>query len=612
MTGKLIKLLSLAALAVTPLTSHALDTPQNTLDLATSLCLHPDETPLQLSGHEYTENEIIIRGSRLGIEKLFTSKSGTLKLDIIEPAGRPKRTALSVSDGNDINKPGIWMILDAECKLQEAKQAVFDDADNLLYIETLDQSLTAIADKEWLNPPLPDNSGKSDGVRVALIDSGVNYQLDEIAQSLALNTDGVFIGYDYWDNDNKPFDANPARSWFFVQRHGTRTASILLREAPDIALVPYRYPRPDMSRMTQLIEHAAVNSIRIIGVPLGSNDHKEWAAFSRAVEQYPEILFIVSAGNNGRNIDLNPVYPAAFDHSNIIVVTSSDDTIRPAERTNYGSLSVDYLLPAENIPALDFNGERTPVSGSSYAVSRLAALAARLLTEQPDMSIVKLRKKISDFSIRANTASYVSVGYIGDPMADTASLSSYKDPDFKPIEQASRFNLPINLVALTDDWTTDKITQSLNQANAVFNQCGLAISAQELIRVNGSNYISNLSPGSALTLGRYLNDQLAGNPTTIYFAADTDMQTKFDAEAFGKGNTGTRPWMRDSLWVTSVTPDSGNAVAHELIHIMSNNGQHSREENNLMQDRTSPDNTRLLPAQCQQAIATASENGLIN
>ena len=220
MSKKLCVLLQLATLAVYPAPSLALDTVQNTLELATLLCMHPAKVPLSLADHELTENDIIVRGSRLGTEKLFTSKTGTVKLEIIEPVGRAKRTALSVTDSTDSSQPGIWMILDNECELLQAKHAIYNGENIPQYIETLDQSLNITAEREWLNPPLPDK-GRQTGLRVALIDSGVNYQLDEIARSLALNENGELIGYDYWDNDTTPFDANPARSWFLVQRHGS-------------------------------------------------------------------------------------------------------------------------------------------------------------------------------------------------------------------------------------------------------------------------------------------------------------------------------------------------------------------------------------------------------
>jgi len=598
----------------TPFTAAANSNPEDYLSLATSLCQQPDVIPDQLASHVLTDDEITVRQTRIGREKLFSSAENTVKLDIIEPPGRPRRTALTTSPTNDINRPDIWMMFDGECRLVEARQIIYDN-NTSLYIRTFDQTLTPMPDKEWLNPPLP-KGGKSSGLRVAMIDSGVNYQLEEIANSLAVDENGKLIGYDFWDDDQTPFDANPARSAFFVQRHGTRTASILLREAPDIALVPYRYPRPDMSRMTQLIEHAAANEIRIIGMPLGSNNWDDWIAFSSAVEKHPEILFIVSAGNNGRDIDLNPVYPAALEHPNILVVTSADDYARPAVRTNYGKLSVDYLLPAENISATDFDGTQTEVSGSSYAVSRLTALAARVLITDPDMKINTLKKAVAAFSEKANTSRYAYIGYIGDPMADTADLQISKDTSFRetssaPAPSTSNTTVNLNLVALDDSWSTEKIDDSLSELKSIYVQCSIKIHAESLLRVSGADYISNLSTGNALTLSRYLKDKTDGNAATVFFAKDTDMQTKFDAEAFGHANTGNRPWMRDTVWISAVTPDTGIAVAHELLHVLTNSGEHSTAEGNLMMDRTSPNNTKLTAQQCASAMKTGKSNGLI-
>ena len=61
---------------------------------------------------------------------------------------------------------------------------------------------------------------ESGAVRVALVDSGVNYLLPEIASRLARDVDGTLVGFDFWDLDTRPFDSNPARSAFHPQRHG--------------------------------------------------------------------------------------------------------------------------------------------------------------------------------------------------------------------------------------------------------------------------------------------------------------------------------------------------------------------------------------------------------
>ena len=190
------------------------------------------------------------------------------------------------------------------------------------------------------DPPLPAyhalKTGEIQVVRVALVDSGVNYELDAINRRLARRADGSLIGYDFWDMDELPYDANPDGRGN-VQRHGTRTASVLLREAPFVELVPYRYPRPDMQRMRHLIMHAAEHEVRIVGLPLGGNLQEEWAAFEAAAREHPGMLFIVSAGNNGRDIDRIPVYPAALDLPNTLVVTSADDFGLLAQGSNWGA-----------------------------------------------------------------------------------------------------------------------------------------------------------------------------------------------------------------------------------------------------------------------------------
>ena len=61
------------------------------------------------------------------------------------------------------------------------------------------------------NPPLPAlhaiTTSETQAVREALVDSGVNYQLDAISSRLARQNDGSLIGYDFWDMDELPFDA---------------------------------------------------------------------------------------------------------------------------------------------------------------------------------------------------------------------------------------------------------------------------------------------------------------------------------------------------------------------------------------------------------------------
>ena len=101
-------------------------------------------------------------------------------------------------------------------------------------------------------------------------------------------------------------------------------------------LMPYRYPRPMMVRMKDLVEDASSKGNIIVNLSLGSNNESDWHALEEAIEAHPHMLFVVSAGNNGRDIDTNPVYPAALPQPNILTVTWAEVSGDLAPGSNWG------------------------------------------------------------------------------------------------------------------------------------------------------------------------------------------------------------------------------------------------------------------------------------
>ena len=85
----------------------------------------------------------------------------------------------------------------------------------------------------------------------------------------------------------------------------------------------------------------------------------------------------------------------------------------------------------------------------------------------------------------------------------------------------------------------------------------------------------------------------------------------FDAEAIGRGNSQTRPELRDTVWITRGTRDLGIAMTHEIVHVLMDSGEHSEEPDNLMRDETAPGNSRLTPAQCARLLEAGTANGLL-
>ena len=360
-------------------------------------------------------------------------------------------------------------------------------------IERLDAALRDVEVSEPLDPPVPPGEDYR-GVTVALVDSGVNYLLPAVLERLARGRNGQALGFDFWDLDPRPFDSNPARSPFFPQRHGTQTASVLLEEAPVARLVPYRYPRSDMLRMVDLVEHAATTGAVVVNIAMGSRRRETWRAFEQAASEQPDMLFVVSAGNDGLDLDEVPIYPAALRLDNLIAVTSSGDDGALAPRSNWGRETVHLAVPAEERVGFDFHGRVKLVSGSSYAAARVSALAACLLAEHPSWRAPELKAALFGRarSPPASSSAYVSQGVI---LGLTGSA-----PDTCPAEVAavtvssvSRWELPIpdhsvvstptygfrpTLVLVSGSgWDLRKVRSAATEAAAILAQCGLNMSS---------------------------------------------------------------------------------------------------------------------------------------
>ncbi len=597
-----VMLSAVLLLTFAQMASGAIEAPR-LLELARQVCVEAGDEAIKYDGVIAERSPIEFRNTRIGERLTWQIGPDEVQIELLSLPARPPQTVLTHTS---VTRPQIRIALDQSCAVVQARRIAYNNAGDGLKIEHLDAELRPDGGYDWLNPPLPNTpSQPARGLRVGMLDSGVNYLLPHIARRLARRDDGSLVGFDFWDMDDRPFDANPARSPFQVQRHGTRTASVLLAEAPGIQLVPYRYPRPDMSRMAQLVEHAATNDVRIIGMPLGSNRYADWADFARAAEAHPQILFIASAGNNGRDIDLSPVYPAGLEIDNLLVATSANDFVTPADRTNYGRIAVDYLLPAESVESIDFDGSPVVVSGSSYAVPRLLALAARLLSRQPELSTQQLKARIADYSLRARTGRYVSTGFIPDPLADQATVEVAQRYTHEPLAAEPEYVIKLDVQVLSARWSRSDITSTLDDALGILAQCDIGSPQITIAELNASEWLTDLATGAAhtvLSATRETDTEIA-----VVFADDTRMQEAYDAEAFGLGNTANRPWLRNSVWLTHATIDRDIALAHELFHVITNSGAHIDLRGNLMQPRTSRGQTALDADQCTAAVERGVE-----
>ncbi|MEO8204316.1 MAG: hypothetical protein ABI630_10650 [Betaproteobacteria bacterium] len=156
-------------------------------------------------------------------------------------------------------------------------------------------------------------------------------------------------------------------------------------------------------------------------------------------------------------------------------------------------------------------------------------------------------------------------------------------------------------------WSAGTVVEAAKRALRILHQCGIRAATLEVTEFAGpSRYRTFSTP-----VARELAARLALPRPAVFFLAESGQSPAFDAEAVGRGNSGSRPEMADTVWVVAGARDLDVVIAHELVHVLTDSGVHAQAIGNLMREDTAPEATQLSAAQCEAVVTTARRNGLI-
>ncbi len=194
-------------------------------------------------------------------------------------------------------------------------------------------------------------------VVVAVVDSGVNYNHEDIAANM---WDGGATypnhGYDFVDSTNDPMDKNGhgthvAGTIGAIGNNGIGTTGVCWRANLMAVRAMDATGSGTSASIVQGIDFAVANGAKIINMSLGGTvfDAAENSAIANA--RTSGVLVIVAAGNEGTNVDdaLTPSYPCKYTQDNILCVAALSQNNTLASFSNFGINSVDVGAPGTNI-----------------------------------------------------------------------------------------------------------------------------------------------------------------------------------------------------------------------------------------------------------------------
>jgi hypothetical protein len=145
------------------------------------------------------------------------------------------------------------------------------------------------------------------------------------------------------------------------------------------------------------------------------------------------------------------------------------------------------------------------------------------------------------------------------------------------------------------------------EAASVLSQCGIAFAGGEVRLLEVPERFHQYSAPTAQELMRAASFT---KPAVFFIESIRDRPTQ-TSESVDRADSAAHPELADTVWLVYGEYDAVLTLAHELVHVLTDNSEHSSEAGNLMNAEYSPTNFRLTEGQCARVRERGEANGLL-
>ena len=254
------------------------------------------------------------------------------------------------------------------------------------------------------------------GVLVAVLDTGVQLNHPDLAANIWTNP-GEIAGNGRDDDNSGVVDDVHGANMFDRSNdvnddhgHGTHVAGIIAARqnngiggsgiAPGARILPVKVLDANMSGNTDAlalgIRYAVDRGAKILNVSINTDSPTDTVKAAVRYAGERGAIVVASAGNNGRDIDLSPSYPASLSDPAVLAVAAQAQDGVLWQLSNTGLLSVDLAAPGARIASTATGSAYQSRSGTSAAAPFVAGSLALLSAARPDLSMSALRSALED------------------------------------------------------------------------------------------------------------------------------------------------------------------------------------------------------------------------
>ena len=216
----------------------------------------------------------------------------------------------------------------------------------------------------------------ADSVVVAVIDTGIRYTHEDLAANMWHENDpmyGTIYGWNFSVQDDDAKKSDPMDGF----GHGTACAGIIgavgnsgvgvVGVAWNVKLMALKFLNDQgtgsVSDAVQAIKFACDHGAKILNCSWGYVSPRENSIFKNLISNNNStalktaiseardqgVIVVAAAGNEGKDNDLDPEYPANYPLDNIVSVAATTEANQLASFSNYGATTVHLAAPGEEI-----------------------------------------------------------------------------------------------------------------------------------------------------------------------------------------------------------------------------------------------------------------------